>query len=134
MRLWIARFCVLAVFAVNIYCALVFIVLPDQYLASYELNGPAGRAALMGLGVAFLMWNTTYPPVIYRPERYRLLYVIVLIQQMIGLVGESLILWQLPAETAALAASLQRFILFDAAGLLLLLLGWGLARRRKPKL
>jgi len=41
--------------------------------------------------------------------------------QAIGLVGESLLLRSIPLTHTALRASISRFIIFDAGGLLLLL-------------
>ena len=79
-----------------------------------------GAAAVRGLGVAFLMWNATYPAVIANPRRFRALYAVVLVQQAVGLAGESWILLSLPAGHAALAASIVRFIAFDAVGLVLM--------------
>ena len=67
--IWIARFIFSAVFLLNIHCAIQFIVTPDLYLTAYELHGQAGKVALQGLGVAFLMWNATYPFFIYKPEK-----------------------------------------------------------------
>ena len=48
------------------------------------------------------------------------LYVVVLVQQAIGLVGETAILLGLPGGHEVLAASILRFIAFDAAGLVLM--------------
>ena len=48
------------------------------------------------------------------------LYVVVLVQQAIGLVGETAILLGLPGGHKMLAASILRFIAFDAAGLVLM--------------
>ena len=108
------------VFAINVQCALSFVLWPDAYAASYELSGVPGAAAVQGLGVAFLMWNATYPPVIANPRRFRALFAVLLVQQVVGLTGESWILLSLPVGHAALAASIIRFIAFDAAGLMLM--------------
>lgn len=108
------------VFAINVQCAVSFVLWPDAYAPAYELSGAAGVAAVQGIGVAFLMWNATYPAVIVSPRRFRPLAFVVLIQQLIGLVGESWIRLSLPAGHAALTASIERFILFDAAGLVLM--------------
>ena len=48
---------------------------------------------------------------------------------LIGLVGESLLLVSLPSGNATLGESVLRFILFDAAGLVLLGIAWWLVRR-----
>ena len=110
-----ARIAVALVFALNVQCALQFVLWPEAFAGAYELSGVAGEAAVRGLGVAFLMWNATYPPVIASPRRFRALYVVVLVQQAIGLVGETAILLGLPGGHEVLAASILRFIAFDAA-------------------
>ena len=130
-RIWISRVLVLAVFAVNLYCAFVFIFLPANYLHAYELSGASGMAAIQGIGVAFLMWNVTYPFVIARPNRFRVVFIVVLIQQIVGLMGETFILLTLPAGYEVLAGNITRFILFDTAGFVFLLVAFFLSRSKK---
>ena len=113
---WLARAAFLLVFAINVQCAASFVLWPDAYAPSFEVAGVPGAAAVQGLGIAFLMWNATYPAVIASPLRFRAVAVIVLVQQAIGLAGESWLRFGLPAGHAALSASIERFILFDAAG------------------
>ena len=117
---WAVRAAYLVVFVVNVQCAISFIVNPSGYAGAYELSGVPGEVAVQGIGVAFLMWNVTYPAVIASPRRFRALGVVVLVQQAIGLVGESLILAGLPAGHDVLAASIERFIAFDAFGLVVM--------------
>lgn len=105
------------VFALNAQCALLFVLWPDAYASHFELHGAPGAAAVQGLGIAFLMWIATYPAVIASPLRFRALSVVVLVQQAIGLAGELLIRLSLPAGHGLLAASIDRFVAFDAAGL-----------------
>ena len=84
-------------------------------------------AMVAGLGVAFLMWNATYPAVIISPRRFRALYVVVLFQQLIGLVGESCILAHLVGAglgSSLMAAGIMRFVVFDAGGLVLMLVAF----------
>ena len=114
---WLARAAFLLVFAINVQCAASFVLWPDAYAPSFE--------AVQGLGIAFLMWNATYPAVIASPLRFRAVAVIVLVQQAIGLAGESWLRFGLPAGHAALSASIERFILFDAAGLVLMAAAFG---------
>lgn len=113
------------VFVVNVQCAVSFVLQPGAYAPAYELSGTAGAVAVQGLGIAFLMWNATYPAVIASPLRFRAVAVIVLVQQAIGLAGESWLRFGLPAGHAALSASIERFILFDAAGLVLMAAAFG---------
>ena len=127
-----ARVAVAIVFALNVQCALQFVLWPEAFAGAYELSGVAGEAAVRELGVAFLMWNTTYAAVIANPRRLQALYAVVLAQQAIGLVGETGILLGLPAGHDVLAASILRFIAFDAGGLVLMAaaFAWMLIRKR----
>lgn len=84
---WLARAAFLLVFAINVQCAASFVLWPDAYAPSFEVAGVPGAAAVQGLGIAFLMWNATYPAVIASPLRFRAVAVIVLVQQAIGLAG-----------------------------------------------
>lgn len=129
---WIMRIAFALVFAINVQCALSFIVWPEAYLSAYELEGVSGVAAVQGIGVAFLMWNVTYLPVIISPRKYWIVAYIVLIQQAVGLVGESYILWTLPVGHEVLGASIERFVSFDAAGFVLMALAVALAKVKKP--
>lgn len=118
--LWCARIVFGLVFVINVQCALQFIFIPDAYVGAYELEGIAGTIALQGMGIAFLMWNVTYPFFIAHPIKWRIVGIIILFQQAIGLVGESLLLACLPNGHEILASSIQRFIFFDGIGLLVM--------------
>lgn len=108
------------VFFINVQCAVQFVLWPGAYTAAYQLEGASAEAVVRSIGICFLMWNATYPPVIVRPRKYRVLFAVVLAQQVIGLVGESLLYLSLGPDLAVLAASVMRFIVFDAAGLIAL--------------
>ena len=127
-RAWFARAVVGAVFVVNIWCALAFILDPDAYVGGFELVGVPGRIAVQSFGILFLMWNATYPPVIWDPARHRLLFVVVLAQQAIGVIGEVALWATLPAGHDTLLATGLRFLRFDAAGLLLMAVAFVLTR------
>lgn len=86
----------------------------------FGLRGDSGHFAVRGLGIAFLMWNATYPVFIALPNRFKVVGGIVLAQQLIGLIGESLLLPYLPHASFLFAASIMRFIEFDAFGLLIM--------------
>lgn len=128
-----ARIVVAAVFLINVQCALSFVLQPASFAGAYELSGVSGNVAVQGIGVAFLMWNATYPAVIANPRRYRAGFLIVLAQQAIGLVGETAILLGLPAGHEVLAASILRFIAFDAAGLIAMLAAFAALQLRLPR-
>ncbi|MCL1880441.1 MAG: hypothetical protein FWF71_07540 [Actinomycetia bacterium] len=130
VRVWLARVFVLAVFVGNVSCALAFIITPATLIAGYELSGLPGSVAIRGIGIAFLMWNATYPLVIINPVKFRVLYIIVLVQQIIGLLGEGSILATLPAGHSVLADGIARFVAFDLAGLTLLLAGFLLVYKK----
>ena len=117
---WFARVAFAAVFVVNVQCALSFALAPADFTAAYELEGVAGEAAVRGIGIAFIMWNATYPAFIAAPQRFGVLGWVILAQQAIGLIGESLLLASLPAGHDVLAASVMRFIAFDGIGLVVM--------------
>lgn len=125
---WIARAAVFIVFFLNVMCAVQFILEPIGYATAYGLPATEESGAMVaGLGVAFLMWNTTYPAVIFNPRKFRSLYVVVLFQQLIGLIGESCILAHLVGAGLGgglMAAGILRFVAFDAGGLVLMLVAF----------
>jgi len=129
-RGWVARVAVGAVFVLNVQCALQFILCPERYSGGFELSGVPGATAIRGLGIAFLMWNATYPLVIRDPHTHRALFAVVLVQQLIGLVGETWLLLTLPAGHDALAASIARFAAYDGAGLLVMAAAFAALGRR----
>ena len=69
LTLWTARLIVGVVFFFNVTCALEFIARPGAYAPSFELSGLPGEVMVRGIGILFLMWNATYPPVMARPDR-----------------------------------------------------------------
>lgn len=125
-----ARLAVGAVFALNVECALSFMLYPDRYAGGFELAGVPGEAALRGLGIAFLMWNATYPPVIWRPREHPALFAVVLAQQAIGVAGETWLLLGLPSAHETLRATITHFILFDGVGLIVMAVAYVLLRVR----
>lgn len=85
---WVCRICFTIVFIVNIHCAISFIVDPGPYAWNFGLRGDSGHFAVRGLGIAFLMWNATYPVFIALPNLFKVVGGIVLAQQLIGLIGD----------------------------------------------
>jgi hypothetical protein len=130
-RLWLARFLIAAVAAWNLQAAFIFFTNPDAYAPAFELTGVPGAAAVRGVAVLFVMWNVPYLVACWQPRRQRVSLWQVLVMQALGVIGESAILLGLPDGHALLAASLLRFIAFDAAGLPLL--GAALLLARPPK-
>ena len=126
--MWFARAAVLAVLIANMSAAIPYLLRPADYAAAYELTGVPGEVAVRGFGILFLMWAVPFIPAIWHPARNRVAFAIVLAMQAIGLVGESFMLAGLPAGHAVLRATGLRFIAFDGAGLVLLLIAYRLSR------
>ena len=122
---WACRVCFALVFAMNVQCAFSYIFMPESFVGGFQLSGVEGAVAVQGIGVAFLMWNATYPAFIVFLQRFRALGAIILFQQAIGLVGESMIYLSLPEfGYVQLAHSIARFIVFDAIGLVFMTLSF----------
>jgi len=126
---WLARLMVGLVLLINMQCAVLFILQPEVYSPGFELTGAAGAAAVRGIGLLFLMWNVPYVVAVYHPKAYRISLFEAIVMQTIGLVGESLILWSLPAIHETARGTITRFIVFDAVGLFLLCLAAWITRK-----
>lgn len=127
-RLWSSRALIGWVFFANLTAAIPYILTPEQFVSSFELSGISGVVMVRSIGTLFLMWNVTYPPILLRPNRYRVLFLVVIAQQIIGLASEIWMWFSLPAIHAALKATGSRFILFDGIGLIALLFAFFLSR------
>jgi hypothetical protein len=133
-RIWLTRFLIALVTTWNLQAALAFILRPYFYAPNFELTGEPGAVVVRGTGILFLMWNVPYLVALWHPRRYSIALGLALVMQVIGLVGESLILVTLPQGHALLRTSITRFITFDASGLVLLAVAfWLLNRNGKPK-
>ena len=117
---WATRICFALVFAINVQCAVQFVANPAGFMGGFGLSGPEGQLAVAGLGVAFLMWNATYPLFIWQPTRFVVLGGVILAQQVIGLAGETALYLQLGSFAAVAGPAILRFICFDGAGLVLM--------------
>ena len=131
-RIWAARILIAVVFFINVMCAVQFIVQPADFAPAYQLTGAAAIPVTQSIDICFLMWNATYPPAIVHPERYRVLFIVMLAQQTIGLIGESLLLASLGPGLEQLASSILRFVAFDGGGLVLLAIAFVITRAAKP--
>ena len=127
--LWLARGLIGLVLAWNLQCAVSFLAWPGAYAPGFALAGAPGAAAVQGMGILFVMWNVPYAVAATHPVRRLASLQEAAAMQAIGLLGESWLLLGLAGSQPALQHSLLRFIVFDAAGLLLLLAAWGLSRR-----
>lgn len=117
---WGARAVVALVCFFNLTAAIPFVLNPALYSHSFQVQdcGIGGQVLVRGLGIAFLMWQVPFIPVIWRPERNRTCFLCLLGMQLIGLIGESWMLVAMPEVTGPLRATGWRFILFDGGGLL----------------
>ena len=123
---WFARAAVGSVWAVNLNAVHSFLAQPGRYAAGFELSGVAGEAVVQAFGILFLMWNATYPLVILQPRAHPILFRIVLIQQAIGVAGETWIWLGLPPGHPALWETGLRFLLFDGLGLAVMALAFAI--------
>lgn len=105
---------------VNIQCVLAFLCQPARYAPGFELEGVIGASMLRGMGVLFLMWNVPYLVAFIHPIRHKISLVESVIMQFIGLAGEGIIYLNLPQGHSIAQTSIQRFIIFDGAGLIAL--------------
>jgi len=121
-RLLLPRVLIFLVVAMNLQCAFAYIFNPLPYVAPFELGGEPGRVAVIGIGILFVMWQVPYVFALVHPQRNRRSLLEANLMQGIGLAGETLLLRSIPEVYAALKASILRFVIFDAVGLLLLLL------------
>ena len=133
LRVWAARLLIAVVVAWNLECALVFLLSPGVFAPGFELTGIPGAAAVRGFAVLFVMWNIPYLVALWHPQRHRLSLWEALAMQTIGVIGESLILSSIPLGHVVLRTSLLRFIMFDGAGVLLLIGAVWLVRKRHPE-
>jgi hypothetical protein len=123
-KVWLARFCIGLVFFFNVQCAILFLWSPQLYAPSFELAGAAGEGMLRGIGILFLMWNVPYAAALWNPIRFKVSLIEALVMQAIGAAGETILLVSLPGFHPVLRASVTRFIVFDAVGVLLLAAAW----------
>lgn len=133
LRIWSARLLVAAVTLMNLQAAFYFIFRPNDFAPAFELSGEPGRAMIQGVGLLFLMWCVPYMFAAVQPVRNFTSLIQALIMQAIGVIGESVLFLMLKGEHPQIHASVLRFIIFDAGGLVLLLLALTLAanlRRR----
>jgi len=128
--LWLARLLIAIVTGWNLQVALVFILWPERFIHGFELTGVPGAAAVRGTGILFVMWNVPYLIALWNPRKYRLVLGIAIVMQLVGLVGESFILFTLPDGHALLSESITRFIAFDGSGLVLLAIAFWIINRR----
>jgi len=123
------RLLILIVTAWNLLCAIQFLLYAPDYAPSFDLPfGETGMAVIQSLGILFLMWNIPYIFALLNPTKWFIALISAVLMQFTGLIGEIWIKSQL-INPQNMAASIQRFILFDAIGLVLLMSAMGLVWR-----
>jgi hypothetical protein len=105
----------------NLQCALYFLFRPADYATGFELTGVPGSSIIQGMGLLFIMWNIPYLFALVNPLKYSVSLIEAVIMQAVGVFGETLLLLTLKGEHPLIKASVLRFILFDGAGLILLI-------------
>lgn len=121
VSLLISRLLIFVVLAMNLQCAVLYLVNPEPYAAAFELSAEEGRAVVIGFGILFFMWQVPYVFALVHPLRHFQSLVEAVLMQAIGLIGEWLLFRTILMDHVLQRATILRFILFDAAGLLLLL-------------
>jgi hypothetical protein len=121
VKVWVARLLIAIVLFWNLQAAFQFMRFPAAFAPAFQLEGVPGRAAIAGFGILFLMWQVPYGFALLHPVLFKVSLLTALIMQLIGVVGESILLATIPADYAQLRSSIVRFILFDGAGALILL-------------
>jgi len=119
-RIWIARVLIAPVVFFNLQCSLAFLLTPARYAPSFDLIELPGIYMIQGLGLLFLMWNIPYLVALLNPQKHIISLIESVIMQAIGVTGETILLATVSSDYVMLHASVIRFIVFDASGLILL--------------
>ena len=126
--IWVSRFLIFLVLFFNLQAAFEFIFHPQSYVTSFEVTGVPGSNLVSGMGILFLMWNIPYIFALYHPLKNRISLYEAILMQATGVVGESMLLYLLPAGHTSLVNTVIRFILFDASGLFFLILALAISQ------
>ncbi len=127
--IWISRILVGIVFFVNMLCAFQFIIQPALYIYQFDLSGEQGIVVMRSIGILFIMWNVPYAIATINPIRFKVALISALIMQFIGFLGESYIYLNIQSLTNT-KLSILKFMYFDLAGLMILMLAYLLISRR----
>ncbi len=120
------------VFVLNVQAGIVFYTNPEKFTAAYQLVGIPGEISVAGVGLLFIMWNVPYAFALVNPIKYTTPLLQSIIMQAIGLIGEILLLTRFSHEVyPILSNSILRFIYFDGAGLIILLISGMIVFRYK---
>ena len=122
-RKWLGRVLIGTVLFINVQCALLFLLQPRVYVPGFGLEGGMGIVYVRGIGLLFLMWNVPYfrcsvgpneeSSFVVRGDRHA--------DDRFG--GRNAAAAEFTSRASGASQhSVRRFILFDAVGLVLLLL------------
>ena len=129
-KVWIARVLVAIVIFINLQAALQYLLDPNAYSGAFELEEIPGMAAVMGVGILYVMWQVPYVFAAINPITHRLSLTEAVLMQAIGLLGETWLRSRIPVEHTVLCNSILRYICFDAGGLVLLVVAWSLVNKK----
>jgi hypothetical protein len=129
-KIWIARVLVAIVIFINLQAAVQYLLDPNAYSSAFELEGIPGMAAVMGVGILYVMWQVPYIFAAINPVAYRLSLTEAVLMQAIGLLGETWLRSRIPVEHIVLRNNILRYIFFDAGGLVLLVVAWTLVNKK----
>lgn len=122
------------VFILNVQAGIVFYFTPQDFSNAYELIGLPGNVAISGFGLLFLMWNIPYAFALWNPIKHWVSLIQAILMQLIGCLGEIAIILRIPEnQYNVLRSSILRFIIFDSAGLFLLLFAFSIFKFVKKK-
>ncbi len=132
---WVARILVGLVLLDKFQAAAIFLIFPARFSPSFGMSGAAGNAVIQGIGLLFLMWCVPYFIATLDPRKHKISFIEAFVMQAIALIGETVLLVLLPQRISPLTSTVQRFILFDGIGLLVLLIAaallWTPGRKAK---
>lgn len=120
-RAWVSRFLIAIVLFWNLQCSVLFMAKPLEFINAFQLTGIPGKVTIIGFGILFLMWQVPYVFALINPIRFHISLFEAVIMQTIGAIAETVLLMTITNEFSSLRSSIMRFILFDSAGLVLLL-------------
>ena len=126
---WIAQVLIAIVVFFNLDAAFSFMFQPDLYAPGFEISGIPGRAVTQGMGLLFLMWNVPYLFALVKPVRNFTSLIEAVLMQAIGVIGETILLLNLPGSHPLITTTTERFIIFDGGGLVLLIIALVIARK-----
>lgn len=127
----LSRFLIGIVIFSNLESAFVFLWNPQDYVAGFGLQGVVGNFAIRSIGLLFVMWNVPYIVAFLHPIKHRISLIEAILMQAIGLIGETILCFSLSPDLVPIKNSLIRFIWFDFAGLVFLIIAFGCIRNQR---